>query len=761
MSKILATALASLLLVVVSARDAAANCQNGSDVQSISAGTSGDTLVDIMAASTSPCTLNIAPGTYVASPGRSYTIADGITVRGTEGAGATVLWVTPPQFTAMTIAPVNGSCPSGATLEGLTIAGGAWGILALADASHPGCPFNQLSNITLRNLIVVTGPGNGHAIDLHAVQNSVIDTCYVDSAYANGIILQFGSNNNIVMNNTIVGSFSQHAIAVQSSNDNVIVGNTISVSTAFDGIILNSGVGLSGPGSLRNRIERNTISGHKVDGIVLTDSSHSNYVGLNVAVSDAYTPGIHPPSRVAGAGIWVNNASNANYLFGNDLSGSPENGIDVLASNSTLLVANTVHGNYHGGVWVAYALAVASPSAPVPQDTVLHGNNLFFNYSRQLFFQNTINSQAAFNYFSGAQSGVLASTGTVGFDVQDTASATMFENTISEVWARAIVHGSTSNAVAFRNRFLKGTNNPGPSDGLNGLTYSLVPADVRWDAWSFLGGNHWSEFGAATGNPDLSHPYTGFITNSAPVDRFPFASETLQTAAIPNSITVVEPAAGAALAAQTRKTIRWVGRGCSYVESFLWLRRHRPDAHRGQISEHRVLHLERAACRVSLRLLRPGGVHRLQREFARRGRQQRHLHDRLERAGPHESGPRFARNEWRYFAGGVEDKCRCHRRERVREGRLRPRNPGCLQRHRQKLHRYHSSGVGFELQRSHRPNSGFREHLPPGLGRWPLHGEGGLARIPHEPLQHHTSRSVRFGCCSGWAQPVPTLSISI
>src|SRR4030095_8815857 len=101
-------------------------------------------------------------------------------------------------------------------------------------------------------------------------------------------------------------------------------------------------------GSLRNRIERNTISGHKVDGIVLTDFSHSNYVGLNVAVSASYVPGSStPPSQVAGTGIWVNNSSNANYLFGNDLSGSPENGIDVLASRGTLLIGNTVHGNYH------------------------------------------------------------------------------------------------------------------------------------------------------------------------------------------------------------------------------------------------------------------------------------------------------------------------------------------------------------------------------------------------------------------------------
>jgi parallel beta-helix repeat protein len=430
--------------------------------------------------------------------------------------------------------------------------------------------------------MVSTGPGNGHAIDFHAVQNSVIDSCHIQSAFANGIYLELGSNNNTVMNNTMFGeSFGQHAIAVQSSNDNVIVGNDLRVATSFDGIILNSGVGLSGPGSVRNRIERNTITGHKVDGIVLTDVSNSNYVGLNIAVSDAYVPGSStPPSRLGGTGIWVNNASNANYLFGNDLSGSPENGIDVLTSKSTLLVANTVHGNYQGGVWVAYALAAASPSAPVPQDTVLHGNNIFFNtLSRQIFFQTTINSQAAFNYLSGAQSGVLASKGTVGFDVQDTAAATIFENTVSQVWSRAIVHGSTSDTQFFRNRFLKGTNDPNQTDGLNGLTYSLSPADVRWDAWSFLGGNHWSEFSAATGNPDLSHPYAGFIgdTNGGPyVDRFPFGSETLQTASISNSITVIEPAAGSALAATepigvaqtTRKTIRWVGRGCSYVNLY-------------------------------------------------------------------------------------------------------------------------------------------------------------------------------------------------
>ena len=518
----------------------------------------------------------------------------------------------------------------------------------------------------------------------------------INSAFANGIILQLGSNNNIVMNNTIVGSFSQHAIAIQSSNDNVIVGNTISVSTAFDGIILNSGVGLSGPGSLRNRIERNTISGHEVDGIVLTDSATPTMSASTSRCPTSYTPGIG--TLQAGSQAWVSGSTTPRTPTTCSATTCP--GPRRTASTSWRPTArfssrNTVHGNYHGGIWVAYALAVASPSAPVPQDTVLHGNNLFFNYSRQLFFQNTDQLPGRFQLLSGAQSGVLASTGTVGFDVQDTASATIFENTVSEVWARAIVHGSTSNAVVFRNRFLKGTNNPSPSNGLNGLTYSLVPADVRWDAWSFLGGNHWSEFGAATGNPDLSHPYTGFITNSAPRRPFPVCvgdPPDRRRSPTASRLSSLSPA----LLSPRKRGRRFGGSGeVARTSISTTAPAPCPDAHRGQVSEHRLLHLERAACRVSLRLLRPGGVHRLQRGFARRGRQQRHLHDRLERAGPHESRPGFARYEWRFFAGGVEDKCRCHRRERVREGRLRPRNPGRLQHHRQKLHRYHSSRRRF------------------------------------------------------------------
>ena len=133
-------------------------------------------------------------------------------------------------------------------------------------------------------------------------------------------------------------------------------------------------------------------------------------MGLNTAVSPSYVPGSAAPTIPTGTGIWVNNGSNANYLFGNDLSGSPENGIDILTSTSTLLVANTVHGNYQGGIWVASAYFQSPPSAPVPQDTVLHGNNIFFNtYNAQINLQGVINTDVAFNFLSGAQSGIVAS----------------------------------------------------------------------------------------------------------------------------------------------------------------------------------------------------------------------------------------------------------------------------------------------------------------------------------------------------------------
>ena len=507
--------------------------------------------------------------TYDAPRGSNlqFTISDGITVRSSAGAASTTL--TADSFTAVAIWPIGARCPSGATLDGFTLESVAGGVFVGAGSvvGHPGCAANQVTGVTLRNLVVNAGttPAGGHGIEFTGVQRSVIDSCTIAVAYANGIILDTGSAGNVVMNNTIRRSLTQHALILQNSSDNAVVGNTI-VGPVGEGIVLIA--------SARNRVERNAVSGHATDGIVLTTNSNANYVGLNAIVSASYDPVSKPvPSPVSGVGIWVNNSSNGNYLYANDVSGSPENGMDILTSKSTLLQNNSVHGNFQGGIWVANVNFAADPGAPAPQDTVLQGNTVFFNtLNAQIFLQGAASTQVAYNYLSGAQGGTLASTSTAGFQVLNSASAQLFENTVTRVGARAFVSGNTSNAVFFRNRFLQGTNIPNPpqADGLNGVTYSLDPASVQWDAGPFLGGNHWSEFSAAVGNPDGLHPYNAIIgnINGGPnVDNYPFQSETLQVVpGLPSSVIVLEPLAGSVLAAGTSKTIRWIARGCALVD---------------------------------------------------------------------------------------------------------------------------------------------------------------------------------------------------
>ena len=451
-------------------------------MQAVPASTPGSSLINLLDTATSPCTLNLAPGTYTAPSGSGFDIRTGITLRGTGGSSQTTLQVS--AFAAISIWPNFGSCPSGATVEGLTLRGGAWGVFAGTLApDHLGCASNQVTGLLLRDLVVDNAPTGGHGINFSGVQNSVIDSCTIVNAYATGIILTTASRNNIVMNNVIQHTMTQHGIALQDSDDNVVVGNTIN-GAAFDGIILIGSAGVAGPGSSRNRIERNTISGHLVDGITLTDGSGSNYLGLNTAVSPSYNPFTKPtPNPTHGTGIWINNASNGNYLFGNDLSGSPENGIDVLTSSSTYLQANSVHGNYQGGIWVANIHdSTTDPNAPPPQDTVIQGNSLFFNaLSANVFLQGANVSEVSYNYLAGTQSPLsltLPSVSTAGFRLLDAGAVRIFENTVNAVWSRGIVDGARTSGTVFRNRSLRGTNVPNPpqTDGLNGTTYpSCLP----------------------------------------------------------------------------------------------------------------------------------------------------------------------------------------------------------------------------------------------------------------------------------------------
>ena len=523
-----------------------------------------------------------------------------------------------------------------------------------------------MTGVALRNLAIQATSG-GHGIHFKGVQNSVIDSCTIASAFVNGIFLETGGAN-LVMNNAVLNTANQHAIAVQGSSDNVIVGNTIS-GAKLEGILVTADP--SGERSWRNRLERNTISGYGIDGITLLDGSSSNYVGLNTAVSTAYHPLTKPnPDPISGTGIWVNGGSNGNYLFGNDVSGAPENGIDVLAASSTLIQGNSIHGNNHGGLWIANVQFATNANVPVPQDTVIQGNNIFFNTNnQQVILQGAINVEVAYNHLSGAQSGTLAGSNTGGIRINEGGDAargvvgssgvSVFENTITDVSNRAYVYGTTTNTVFFRNRFLNGA----AGAGRQGVTYSFPPAGVQWHAGALLGGNHWNEFGAAGANPDAAHPYNAFVGNA---DGGPYVDWLPLPIGRPGH-------AIRAVQRQDNRADRRVGPGGWYEEDHSLDRarlrargpllriagRECPD--RSTVSECRTLLLDRAGRGVPAGLLRSGRVPQFRWGAGRGDWQQPAVRHCCRGSRPAEPRPGLPCLGWRYGQGRVEtnsiDRC--------------------------------------------------------------------------------------------------------
>lgn len=618
---------ASLALTVLSPGDALANCQNGATTQNVANTDSGATgLNEVLLRSFAPCTITLTSngvynGTTTIAIGSDsiFRIMDGIKVVPAAGVSPTLSVPSGSSFAVIFQAfaavktgesnPYEGParCPNNATLEGVTVTGGFGGILVKPVVTGI-CAGETVSGVSLKNITVNTNSSHAsgtHGIELSAVSNSVVDSCTIVTAKTNGIFLEpiagVGSNNNIIMNNTVQQALDQHAIAVQGSSDNVIVGNTVT-SARHDGIILNSIVGpaLTGTGSVSNRIDRNTISGHLTDGITLTDGSRFNYVGHNVTTSASYDPITKPtPSPTTGVGIWVNNDSNGVYLFGNETSGSPENGIDVLTSKSAYVHGNRVRNNLQGGIWAANYQFSADNTAAVNQDIVIHANNAFFNTANaQINLQGNTRADVAYNFLSGEQNGnglsaTQASTGTGGIILKrggttgvvtpaiprtdiPVSDANIYENTITDVNTRVLASDiSTTGSFFFRNRFLDGTNNPLSPAGKQGLTYAYTGVGITWDASRNLGGNHWSEYTSANGNPDPFRPYKNFVYDNrngvdgnAPfADKFPYSSENMNATPYGlQSVTVLEPYTAQTIAAGTKKTIRWIARGCTLVD---------------------------------------------------------------------------------------------------------------------------------------------------------------------------------------------------
>ena len=196
-----------------------------------------------------------------------------------------------------------------------------------------------------------------HGIYFSSSSNGTIENSTVERAFANGIFLDLNSDNNLVMGNVVRSTDTQHAYAIKNSNSNTLVGNTVTGS-GFHGIQL--------IGASYNRIEKNSISGHLYDGIVLTPGdvilageasvrpTQNNYIAKNVIVSNGLSAG-----RTDGTGIWLNEASNGAYILGNQVSGVVEAGLTSFNSSYSYIKGNELFGNGQAGIlWWNYSTVI-------------------------------------------------------------------------------------------------------------------------------------------------------------------------------------------------------------------------------------------------------------------------------------------------------------------------------------------------------------------------------------------------------------------
>ena len=198
----------------------------------------------------------------------------------------------------------------------------------------------QVTGNTVRN----TGP-DAHGILLTNAANGIVDGNTIDSADANGILIDNNSDNATVINNTVKATIKQHGIGVKDSSSAIVAGNNI-LGAGFHGILL--------IGASYCRVERNSVTGQKYDGITITKENTSsqrtsvgNYVGRNFVSSGSYANG-----GTKGTGIWINWESNGSLVFGNRTSGAPENGLTIFNASKTEFRGNTTSANGEGGIFI-------------------------------------------------------------------------------------------------------------------------------------------------------------------------------------------------------------------------------------------------------------------------------------------------------------------------------------------------------------------------------------------------------------------------
>jgi parallel beta-helix repeat protein len=435
-------------------------------------------------------------------------------------------------------------------IDGITITNTKWG-LAIGNAP------SIITGIVLRNLTVGTlaTSDSAHAIAIDHVNNSVIELTTVTYGNFHGINLT-NSNQNLIVNNTVAQTGSGDAIALVDSDRNTVTGNKLggaATNIGFDGVALQ--------GAQYNYVGYNTIVNCH-NAVTLTRDTNNNrrcirnWVGNN-----------HMVLHNAGGsdGLWFNDNSNYNMSFGNDATGASENGFALYNSIGNFLQANVFFANPQGGIFVNGDPSGDAGCAPncVAANYNFVQQNYLYNHPANggVTTKLSTNDDVGFNFIAGSPSQI--SQPIAGLVIQGSSGEKLYSNVIRNLLEGEYIDAATTSGSLYLNRHLNAS-----------VHYSLSPTGMQWDSGStVLGGNFYSDFTSANGNPSSgSTPYTNILQDTSGhrglyEDRYPYQSETLGKT---YGITMKLPAAGTSLAAGTFKTISWISQGCVFVDLTLY-----------------------------------------------------------------------------------------------------------------------------------------------------------------------------------------------
>jgi len=467
-------------------------------------------------------TILLNPGTY--TPSATLNITQALTIQNNQQSPPVYINVPSSQPIAIQ-ADASNITLAGFTISGPSFTGPNWGIYAGDGSSTP----QQFSSIVLRN-ITFNGSNpassNSNAIYVRNVLNAVVDGCTVNNAPLNGIYIDHGSTGALVINNNVNNNLTpvhqNDGIVVKDSNSALVAGNTVT-GAGVDGIIFQ--------GASFGRIERNVLNNPGVDGITISQDSGilstGNYIGKNAATASHAVPG---------AGIWLNAESDGTLVYGNTITGFPENGFDVFLSSYNEFRGNVTSNDSQGGFFMCGVSPGCGSTGNIPANNIMDGNYVFGIGANSGFILQQSNTNTLFDNF------ILGNANSGGIRFQTTSGSQAYLNTFSNAPDSVYAFSDTQSSSFYLNRQHTAATNT-----------AISPAGISFDGGPVLGGNFW--FGNSSTNP-----YT--VTGSY-VDHYPYPNDTLGKQP---TVALMSPSAGSNAAIGSRKTIEWLSSGCSYVD---------------------------------------------------------------------------------------------------------------------------------------------------------------------------------------------------